>query len=103
MLKTSAMMRRLIPFFSSGFLLLGALSGQLAISAEAVSVILKNNASSPVEVALIDQYGGNFTASIEAGMASNQTLKTASEIQVNGSTVHVVKEADQGMEIVINH
>jgi hypothetical protein len=83
--------------------MLGVLFSQAAVSAEAVNLILKNNGSSAVEVALIDQYGGNFSANIDAGMASNQTLKNASEIRANGSVVHVVSDADEGKEVLISH
>ncbi len=67
----------------------------------AVNLILKNNSSSTVEVELIDQYGGNFTASIDAGMSQNQTLQDGSEVKVSGHPVHVVKTGDDGKEIVI--
>lgn len=67
----------------------------------AVNVILKNDSSSPVDIALIDQYGGNFTVTVEAGMAQNQTLKAGSEIKVGETVVHVATPADEGKEIVI--
>jgi len=67
----------------------------------AVNVILKNDSSSPVDVALIDQYGGNFTVTVEAGMAQNQTLKVGSEIKVGETVVHVAAPEDEGQEIVV--
>jgi hypothetical protein len=68
---------------------------------KAVHVILQNNASSSVNVELIDQYGGNFTASIDAGMSQNQTLRNGSEIKVNGSAVHVISANDKGKTVVV--
>jgi len=67
----------------------------------AVSLILKNNSSSPVEVALIDQYGGNFTATIDAGMGQNQTLKVKSPIKIGDAVVYVVVPEDEGKEVII--
>ena len=68
----------------------------------AVNLILKNNSSSTVEVELIDQYGGNFTASIDAGTSQNQAVKANSEIKVGGNTIHVATPSDEGAEIVIS-
>lgn len=66
-------------------LLFGLLAATSAFCADAVNVILKNNSSGSVEVELIDQYGGNFTATIDAGMSTNSTLKVNSEIKVGGA------------------
>ncbi len=68
---------------------------------EAVNVILKNDSSSGVEAALIDQYGGNFTVTVEAGTSQNQTLKVKSEIKVAGNVIHVAMPEDEGKEIII--
>ena len=68
---------------------------------ETVNLILKNVSSSGVEVALIDQYGGNFTVTIDAGTSQNQTLKVKSEIKVAGNVVHVAMPEDEGKEIII--
>lgn len=68
---------------------------------EKVNLILKNESSSAVEVALIDQYGGNFTATIDAGTSQNQTLKAKSEIKIADKVVHVAMPGDEGKEIVI--
>lgn len=68
---------------------------------KAVDVILQNNSSSSVDVELIDQYGGNFTASIDGGMSQNHTLRIGSDIKVNGSTVHVISADDKGKAIVV--
>ncbi len=67
----------------------------------AVNLILKNASDSSVDVALIDQYGGNFTATVEGGTSQNQTLKSQSEIKIGETTIHVVAPADEGAEIVI--
>ena len=72
-----------------------------ALSGDAVNVILKNASSAAVEVELIDQYGGNFTANIDAGMSQNHALKANSEIKVGGKKVHVVVPGDEGKEIVV--
>jgi hypothetical protein len=66
-----------------------------------VSLILKNNSSSPVEVALVDQYGGNFTVTIDAGMSQNQSLRMQSPIKIAENVVHVIVPEDEGKEIVI--
>jgi hypothetical protein len=66
-----------------------------------VSLILKNNSSSAVEVALIDQYGGNFTVTINAGMSQNQSLKIQSPIKIAENVVHVVVLEDEAKEIII--
>lgn len=67
----------------------------------AVNIILKNDSSSPVDLALIDQYGGNFTVTVEAGMSQNQTLKAGSEIKIGETVVYVATPADEGKEIII--
>ena len=54
-----------------------------------------------MEVALIDPYGGNFTATIDAGTSQNQTLKAQSEVKIGETTVHVVSPSDEGLEIAI--
>lgn len=79
----------------------GLIAADTVFSADAVHVILKNDSSSSVDVELIDQYGGNFSASIDGGMASNQTLKVDSDIVVNGSSVHRVASSDESQEIVV--
>ena len=66
-----------------------------------VNLILKNDSGSSVDVALMDQYGGNFTATIDGGTSQNQTLKPQSEIKIGESTIHVVSPNDEGQEIVI--
>jgi hypothetical protein len=68
---------------------------------DSVNVMLKNNSSVTVEVALVDQYGGNFSASVDGGMSQNHALKTDSEIKVGEAVIHVVKSDDEGKEIVI--
>ena len=67
----------------------------------AVSLILKNNSASSVTVELIDQYGGNFTATVEPGTSQNQTLKVNSEVKIGEVPVHVVVPADEGMEVIV--
>lgn len=89
---------RLFRIITLGFALLTA---SAAFCADAVNLILKNNSSGNVDVELIDQYGGNFSASINAGMGSSQTLKAGSKVKINGNTVHVVTAGDEGKEIDI--
>ena len=72
-----------------------------AFCVEAVNVILKNNSSAAVEAELIDQYGGNFKASVDAGMSQNHNLKVNSEIKVNNSSVHLVVPEDEEKEVII--
>ncbi|MGD9781117.1 MAG: hypothetical protein AB7V14_03085 [Kiritimatiellia bacterium] len=67
----------------------------------AVHLMLKNNSGASVDVGLVDQYGGNFTASIDAGTSQNQTLQAQSEIKIGETVVHVVVPADEGAEIVV--
>lgn len=69
--------------------------------AAAVNLILKNDSGSSVDVALVDQYGGNFTATIDGGTSQNQTLQPQSEIKIGESVVHVVSPDDEGQEITI--
>ncbi len=88
-----------IAFFCVLALLLGIFVASSGVCGDAVSVILKNNASASVTVELIDQYGGNFTATIDAGMSQSHTLKANSAIKVDGNTVHVVVPEDAGKEI----
>lgn len=67
----------------------------------AVNVMLKNNSGSEVTAELIDGYGGNFSATIDAGMSQNHSLMEGREIIVNGNTVYTVQTDDEGKEIVI--
>ncbi len=66
-----------------------------------VNLILKNNLSSPVEVELVDIYGGNFLANIDGEMSQNHTVLEGSEIIVNGNVICVVALEDEGKEIVV--
>lgn len=67
----------------------------------AVNLMLKNNSGAEVTVDLIDGYGGNFTATIEAGMSQNHALMEGREISVNGQVIHTVQSEDEGKEIII--
>ena len=84
-------------------LILAVAPGGLALAqdGDAVNLILKNNSGAGVDVGLVDQYGGNFTASIDAGTSQNQTLKAQGEIKIGETVVHVVAPADEGAEIVV--
>ncbi|MFH2123605.1 MAG: hypothetical protein ABIJ50_09020 [Pseudomonadota bacterium] len=66
-----------------------------------MNVLLKNNSSAAVDVELIDQYGGNFTATIDGGMSQNQSLQSSSQIKVGGNVIYKVSTNDEGQEIVI--
>ncbi|MDX9970588.1 MAG: hypothetical protein RBS56_01640 [Candidatus Gracilibacteria bacterium] len=66
-----------------------------------VSVILKNNSSAPVELDLIDFYGGNFKAFIEPGMAQNHTLMEGSDVVLAGKVVYKIGLNDANKEIVV--
>ena len=68
---------------------------------DTVNVILKNSSSTAIEVELIDQYGGNFTVTLEAGSSQNHTLKMNSEAKVKGGATHVVTADDEGKEVSI--
>ena len=70
-------------------------------SGDAVNVILKNNSSAAIEVELIDQYGGNFTATIDASTSQNQTLKSDSEMKVKDGATRKVTADDEGKEVSI--
>ena len=70
-------------------------------SGDAVNVILKNNSSAAIEVELIDQYGGNFTATIEAGTSQNQALKPDSEMKVKDGATRKVTADDEGKEVTL--
>ncbi len=67
----------------------------------AVNLLLKNNSGNAVNASLIDQYGGNYSATIEGGMAQNHALLENSEVIVEGISVHVVVPEDENMEIVV--
>lgn len=69
--------------------------------AKAVNVILKNDSGASVDVACIDQYGGNFTATVEGSTSQNQTLMAQSEIKIGETVIHVVSPADEGQELLI--
>lgn len=66
-----------------------------------VSVILKNNSATEVELELIDFYGGNFKAFIDPGMAQNHTLMDGSDIICGGQVVHKVMPEDSNKEILV--
>lgn len=68
-------------------------------ASDAVNVILKNGSSSTIEVELIDQYGGNFTISLDSETSQNHALKVNSEIKVKGGATRKVSEDDEGEEI----
>lgn len=72
-----------------------------AVAGGAVNLMLKNDSSSAVQVEMIDQYGGNFTATIEPNTSQNQTLKVQSEIKVGGNSVHMVTAQDEGKVITV--
>ena len=82
-------------------LALAALPCAQAQDAAAVNLILKNVSEATLDVELVDQYGGNFTATIDSGMSQNQTLQAGSEVKVGDAAVHVVSTADEGLEIEI--
>ena len=86
-----------------GLFILAVLPGAPAWAQDeaGVNVILRNDSGGGVEAELIDQYGGNFTTTVEAGSSQNQNLQAGSEIKVGGVAVHTVAAADEGQEIVI--
>jgi hypothetical protein len=91
--------------FCCVFICLGLLLGPGAVIAASadkpVHLILKNNSSNSLQVELIDQYGGNFTITLEPGSSQNQTLKLNSDVTVGGKSVHVATAKDDGKEVVI--
>ena len=70
-------------------------------ASEAINVILKNNSSSAIEVELIDQYGGNYSITLDAGASQNHTVKMNSEVKVKDGAIHVVTADDEGKEVSI--
>lgn len=82
-------------------MLLGAGVAMAASSDKPVNLILKNGSSASLSVELIDQYGGNFTITLEPGSSQNQALKMNSKIIVGGKSVHVATAKDEGNEVVI--
>ena len=96
--------RTMLAGLAAGFTLMFAVApgGQAwAQEADAVNLMLKNDSGASVDVGLVDQYGGNFTASIDAGTSQNQTLQAQSEMKIGETVVHVVVPADEGAEIVV--
>jgi hypothetical protein len=81
-----------------GTIFLGATMGW---AADAVNVILKNNSSAAIEVELIDQYGGNFTATIEPGTSQNQALKADTDMKVKDGKTRKVTAEDEGKELML--
>ncbi|MCI5141256.1 MAG: hypothetical protein D3909_05920 [Candidatus Electrothrix sp. ATG1] len=96
--KRNALRKAICLLLVCGTIFLGAAMGW---AADAVNVILKNNSSAAIEVELIDQYGGNFTATIEAGTSQNQTLKVDSEMKVKDGATRKVTTKDEGKEVTI--
>ena len=68
---------------------------------DAVNVILKNGSSSAIELELLDQYGGNFTVTLEGGASQNHTVKKNSEIKVKDGAARTVTADDEGKEIIL--
>ncbi len=101
MIKKFAGIRKICCVFVCLGLLLGA-GVTIAVSADKpVNLILKNNSSNSLQVELIDQYGGNFTITLEPGSSQNQALKLNSKVTVGGKSVHVATAKDEGKEVVI--
>ena len=94
------LIRKELCFLMGCFLLFIGATSSLA-SGDAVNVILKNNSSTAIEVELVDQDGGNFTATIEPGTSQNQTLKADSEMKVKDGTTRLVTVEDEGKEVTI--
>jgi len=96
--------RTMLAGLAAGFTLVFAVApgGQAwGQEADAVHLMLKNDSGASVDVGLVDPYGGNFTASIDAGTSQNQTLQAQSETKIGETVVHVVAPADEGAEIVV--
>ena len=96
--KKNAIRKAICLLLVCGTMFIGAAIGQ---AGDAVNVILKNNSSSAIEVELVDQYGGNFTAIIEPGTSQNQTLKMDSEIKVKDGSTRSVTSDDEGKEVTL--
>ncbi|MBD3329987.1 hypothetical protein GF354_00480 [Candidatus Peregrinibacteria bacterium] len=67
----------------------------------AISLILKNQSSTDIELDLTDQYGGNFNAQIPASTSQNHTLMEGSKIKSHEQALHTVNAEDTNKEIVI--
>ena len=70
-------------------------------ASEAVNVMLKNSSSSTIEVELTDQYGGNYTITLDSGAVQNHTVQINSEVKVKDGETHVVTADDEGKEVII--
>ncbi|MBU1568085.1 MAG: hypothetical protein KJ630_20980 [Proteobacteria bacterium] len=101
MKKRLSVMRRIVCCLVFVTLLLGSGFAMAANADKAVNVILKNGSSNGVTVELIDQYGGNFTVTVDGGTSQNQSLKMNSKITIGGKAVHVVTAKDEGKEVTI--
>ena len=96
--KKNAVRKAICLLLVCGTMFMGAAMGW---AADAVNVILKNNSSAAIEVELIDQYGGNFTATIEPGTSQNQTLKADTEMKVKDGNTRKVTAEDEGKEVTL--
>ncbi|MFH0783064.1 MAG: hypothetical protein V2B20_14100 [Pseudomonadota bacterium] len=99
--KRCAGMKKLCCIFVCLGLLLGAGAAIAGSDDKPVNLILKNDSSNSLQVELIDQYGGNFTITLEPGTSQNQALKMNSKVIVGGKSVHVATAKDDGKEVVI--
>ncbi len=98
MLKKNAIHKAICLLLVCGTIFFGAAMG---LAADVVNVILKNNSSAAIEVELIDQYGGNFTTTIEPDTSQNQALKTDSDMKVKDGTTRKVTAEDEGKEVTL--
>ncbi|MCI5211248.1 MAG: hypothetical protein D3910_21240 [Candidatus Electrothrix sp. ATG2] len=98
MFKANVLRKAICLLLVCGTMFIGA---TMSLAGDAVNVILKNNSSAAIEVELIDQYGGNFTTTIEPGTSQNQTLKVDSEIKVKDGTTRSVTSDDEGKEVTL--
>lgn len=96
--KKNAVRKAICLFLLCSTMFIGATMGW---AADAVNVILKNNSSAAIEVELIDQYGGNFTATIEPGTSQNQALKADSDMKVKDGKTRKVTAEDEGKEVTL--
>ena len=96
--KKNAVRKAICLLLVCGTIFMGA---AMSWAADAVNVILKNNSSAAIEVELVDQYGGNFTATIEPGTSQNQTLKADTEMKVKDGNTRKVTAEDEGKEVTL--
>jgi len=66
-----------------------------------VNLMLKNVSGDTLNLELIDQYGGNFSDTLDADSSRNFSLNEGSDITVNGSVRFQVSLDMEGQELEV--